>query len=76
MAIRSQTFKEKFEQLMKVNAEKDAQLDYLRKQCDQAMRNNQKKIRRSHSSSEPEDLEGEAREESIEATEEDERRPR
>jgi len=36
----STSLEEKFEQLMKLNAKKDAQLEYLRKQLDQAMRNN------------------------------------
>jgi len=44
MATPSQTLEEKFEQLLKLNAEKDAQLDYLRRQLDQAMMNNQKEI--------------------------------
>ena len=35
---------------MKLNAEKDAQVEYLRKQLDRAMRNNRRKIRSSHSS--------------------------
>jgi len=47
----SSTFlEEKFEQLIKLNAEKDAQLEYLRKQLDQARRNNRREIRSSHSS--------------------------
>jgi len=36
----SMTLEEIFEQLMKVNAEKDAQVNYLSKQIKQAMRNN------------------------------------
>ena len=35
---------------MKLNAEKDAQLEYLRKQLEQAMRNTRREIRSSHSS--------------------------
>lgn len=46
----SLSLEEKFEQLLKLNAEKDAQLEYLRKQLDQAMRNNRREIRSSHSS--------------------------
>jgi len=46
----STSLEEKFEQLMKLNAKKDAQLEYLKKQLDQAMRNNRREIRSSHSS--------------------------
>jgi len=37
---------------MKLNAEKDALLDYLRRQLDQGMRSNRKEIQSSCSSSE------------------------
>ena len=40
----SSTLEENFQQLLKLNAEKDAQLEYLRKQLDQKMRNNRKQI--------------------------------
>ena len=43
------SLEEKIEQLMKLSAEKDAQLEYLRMQLDQAMRNNRREIRSSHS---------------------------
>jgi len=75
MAASSQTLEERFEQLMKLNAEKDAQLDYLRKQLDLAMRNNQKEIQSSRSSSEFEAQEEEAEEEASDSSLE-ERRPR
>ena len=45
------TLEERFEHLMKVNAEKDAQLEYLRKQLEQSMRRNRKELRNSNSSS-------------------------
>jgi len=45
------TLEEKFEQLMKVNAEKDAQLEYLRRQLKQSMRRNHKELQSSGSSS-------------------------
>jgi len=47
------TLDERFEQLMKINAEKDTQLEYLKKQLDYAMRNNRRDIQSSHSISEP-----------------------
>jgi len=58
---------------MKLNTEKDAQLDYLRKQLDLAMRNNQKEIQRSHSSSESKALEEEAEEEASDSSMEERR---
>jgi len=39
MATSSPTLEERFDQLMKLNDEKDAQLDHLRRQLDLAMRN-------------------------------------
>ena len=53
----SMTLEERFEQLMKVNVEKNAQLEYLRKQLEQAMRNNLREIQSSHSTSESNSVE-------------------
>ena len=44
-ATPTQTLEERFEQLIKLNIEKDAQLNYLRRKLDQAMRNNQKRFK-------------------------------
>jgi len=38
------TLEERFKKLMKLNVEKDTQLKYLRKQLEQAMRNNRGEI--------------------------------
>ena len=46
------TLEEQFEQLMKDNAKKDAQFDYLRRKIEQAMRNNWREVHSSHSTSE------------------------
>jgi len=56
----SLTLEEMFEQLLKLNAEKDAQVEYLRKQLDQAMRNNRKAILSTPSVSTPEPTDEEA----------------
>jgi hypothetical protein len=45
------TLEERFEHVMKLNAEKEAQIEYLRRQLDQAMRRNRKEIQSSKSSS-------------------------
>ena len=45
------TLEERFEQLMKVNAANNAQLDYLRKQLEESMRGNRKELQSSGSSS-------------------------
>ena len=42
MATSSPTLEERFDQLMKLNDEKDAQLDHLRRQLDLAMRNTER----------------------------------
>ena len=68
MAATSQTFEERFEQLMKLNVEKDAQLDYLIRQLDQAMRNNQKEIQSSRFSIESKALEEGAEEEDSDSS--------
>jgi len=47
----SLTLEERFEQLMKVNPKEDAQLDYLRRQLDQARRSNRKELQSSRSTS-------------------------
>ena len=47
----SLTVEERFEQLIKVNDEKDAQLEYLWRQLDQAMRNNRRELQSSRSTS-------------------------
>jgi len=52
-----QTPEERFEQLLKLNTEKDAELDYLRRQLDQSMGNNRREIQSSGSHSESEDQE-------------------
>ena len=46
----STSLKEKIEQLMKLNGEKNAQLEYLLKQLGRVMRINRRKIQNSHSS--------------------------
>jgi len=46
----STSLEEKTEQLMKLNAKKNAQLEYLMKQLGRVMRNNRRKIQNSHSS--------------------------
>jgi len=61
---------------MKLNAKKDAQLDYLRRQLDQAMKNNRKEIQRFDSSSESKARMERAEEELSESSEEQVRRPR
>lgn len=48
----SMTLEDRFEQLMKANAEKHAPLEYLRRQLDQAIRNNRREIQSSHCTSE------------------------
>jgi len=45
----STSLEDKIEQLMKLNAEKNAQLEYLMKQLGRVIRNNQRKIQNSHS---------------------------
>ena len=47
MAASSQTLEEKFEEMLRIHAEKGAQIDYLRKQLDQSMRNNRREIQSS-----------------------------
>ena len=46
----STSLEEKTEQLMKLNAKKNAQLEYLMKELGRVMRNNRRKIPNSHSS--------------------------
>jgi len=67
---------EKFDQLLNHNAEKDAELEYLRKQLEQAMKNNQKEINNSHSVGEAEPSGGEIETHTHAFSEEEERRPR
>lgn len=71
------TLEERFEQLMKSNAEKDAQIEQLRRQLDSTMRYNLRGGRSLHSHSETHSV-GEESEEQPLATsdEEEERRPR
>ena len=47
MATPSQTLEEKFEEMLRLHAEKDAQIEYLRKQLAQSMRNNWRGIQSS-----------------------------
>jgi len=62
---------------MKINAEKDAQLDYLRKKLDQTMRNNCRNIQSSHSTSEPYSVKDESKDNPFAYSEDgEERRPR
>jgi len=72
----SMTLEERFEQLMKVNAEKDAQLEYLRKQHEQSMRGNRKELQSSGSSSRSQSAEeeGESEGNPFGTSEEDEAR--
>ena len=60
MATPSQTLEKKYEQLTRENAEKEAQLAYLRKQMEQLMRRNRRTCQGSTSSSDchPEEEEG------------------
>jgi len=46
------TLEERFEQLMKDNAEKEAPLEYLRRQLEQAIRNNRREVHSSCSTNE------------------------
>ena len=63
MATPSQTLEEKFEKMLRLHAEKDAQIEYLRRQLAQSMRNNQGEIQSSRSHSEPKESREEAEEE-------------
>jgi len=75
--ITSTSLGEKFEQLLKANAEKDAQLEYLRRQLDQAMRINRKEIQSSHSTSGTGSAEEDTNNNPLASSDEDEeRRPR
>ena len=68
---------EKFEQLVKASVEKDAQLEYLRKQHEQGMRNNRREIQSSHYTSESNAVEHEYERNPFTSSEEEgERRPR
>ena len=73
----SMTLAEMLEPLMTVNAEKDAQIEYLRKQLEQAIKNNRREIQSSHSTSESNSVEDESESNPFASSEEEgERRPR
>jgi len=73
----STSLEEKFEQLLKANVEKDAQLEYLRKQPSQVMKNNWKEIQSSCSASGFESTEEVTESNPFTSSDEDEeRRPR
>jgi len=62
---------------MKVNVEKDAKLEYLRKQLEQSMRTNQRAIQSLHSTIESNLVEDESESNPFTSSEEEEeRRPR
>jgi len=56
------TMEEKFEKLLKLNTENDAQLEYLRKQLELTIRIHRREVQSSHSTSESEDAKGVAEE--------------
>ena len=71
----NRSLEERFEQLLKLNEEKDAQLEYLRKRLGQAMKMKQKEIPSSHLSSESESMEDEVFDNPF-SSQKKERRPR
>jgi len=73
----SVALEERFEQLLKLSARKDAQLEYLKKQLVQAMRNNRREIQSFHSVKEFEPSEEEVESHPLDSSdEEEEQRPK
>ena len=70
----SLSLEEKFPQLLTLNAKKDAQLGYLRKQLEPPMRNNRRETESSHSPSESQSVDEESEGNPFAISDEDQER--